>query len=589
MGDVEQQATAHSLLAAYYFFLGDKAAEWRHRQIALAGLEVSSSPRFKYLILASTSASVRFENPETALAMQDSVIANARLSGRDAAIADSLAQRAATLIALGRTTDAERALAEARQNLNNFKDESFRRLFELPILAAESDLERKRNPEAAAAAANAALAIVRERGDRSRLPQFALRLAKANIAWGRLDEAEKALAAGLQAFDAERESLTDEGRISATDESWQLFDTALQLAIHKGQWARAFALAEGARARSLVERRLAAQGPTLEAAQRQLARGEVVLALNQFDDELAVWAISRRNVRVITRPLKRSEASRLIGRQQLEIAEGAAAPEASALLYEQIIRPLLPELSGAERLTIIPDATYQDVSFAALWNKKQNRFLVEDAMVTGAPSFWALAVADRNDADRASDVLVMTPNSESEMTRAIVGIYGEPVVLQGSDATRSRFFAAAPGRNIVHLSTKTHRSDAFPLLSGLQLSDEPGRRHSGMLLGRDIASQSLSRTNLVVIEEVEDVRENRGEGTLSIARAFMAAGVPAVVGTLPGADEGAARDLMIGFHREMRKGISAEKALHTVQRNALKQNGGRLGAWTALVLYGSDR
>ena len=69
----------------------------------------------------------------------------------------------------------------------------------------------------------------------------------------------------------------------------------------------------------------------------------------------------------------------------------------------------------------------------------------------------------------------------------------------------------------------------------------------------------------------------------------MAAGVPAVLGTLPGADENATRDLMIGFHREMSQGMSAEQALHTVQRNAIQQNGRRLGAWTALVLYGSDR
>ena len=85
------------------------------------------------------------------------------------------------------------------------------------------------------------------------------------------------------------------------------------------------------------------------------------------------------------------------------------------------------------------------------------------------------------------------------------------------------------------------------------------------------------------------VSSYRGEGTSSLARAFMAAGVPAVVGTLPGADESAARDLMIGFHRELANGVSAEQALTRVQRNAIEQHGRRLGAWSALVLYGSDR
>jgi CHAT domain-containing protein len=123
----------------------------------------------------------------------------------------------------------------------------------------------------------------------------------------------------------------------------------------------------------------------------------------------------------------------------------------------------------------------------------------------------------------------------------------------------------------------------------MRLADEPGRRHSGLLLGREIAGQPLAQTELVVIEEVEHTPSRRGEGTLSMARAFMAAGVPAVLGTLPGADETAARDLIIGFHREMAKNASAAQALATVQRNAIQQNGRRLGAWTALVLYGSDR
>jgi CHAT domain-containing protein len=589
MGDVEQQASAHSLLAALNFYLGDKVAEWRHRQFALETLAVSTSPRFKHLILASAAASVRFEAPETALAIQSAVLDNAREWGRDAAIADVLAQRSSTLIALGRTAEGEQALKDAKSHLANVPDETFRRIFELPVLAAESDLLRASNPQAAAAAATRGLEAVRARGDRTRIPQFALRLAKANIASGQIREAEAALNEGISAFDAERAIITDEIRVSATDEAWQLFDTAMQLAIHDGQLGRAFALGETARARSLVERRLAAQGPSLEEARRRLGPGEIVLVLNQFDDELAVWAISRRGARVGTRALTKSDAQRLIARQQLEIAHQAATPDAGAVLFDEIIRPMAADLNGATRVTFIPDATYQDVSFAALWDKKLSRFFVEDAIVGGAPSFWALAVADRDHPERSGDLLVMTPVKETETTRAIADSYSNALVVQGRDATRSRFFADAPNRGVVHLSATMQRNDAFPLLSGLKLADEPGRLRSGLLLGRDIATRPLANTNVVVVDEVDGANGDRGEGTLAVARAFMAAGVPAVIGTLPGADENATRDLMIAFHREMSQGMSAEQALHKVQRNAIQQNGRRLGAWTALVLYGSDR
>jgi CHAT domain-containing protein len=88
---------------------------------------------------------------------------------------------------------------------------------------------------------------------------------------------------------------------------------------------------------------------------------------------------------------------------------------------------------------------------------------------------------------------------------------------------------------------------------------------------------------------VDEIAANRGEGTSSLARAFMAAEIPAVLATLPGSDENATRDLMIAFHREIANGVPAEQALNTVQRNAIQKNGRRVGAWSALVLYGSDR
>ena len=116
------------------------------------------------------------------------------------------------------------------------------------------------------------------------------------------------------------------------------------------------------------------------------------------------------------------------------------------------------------------------------------------------------------------------------------------------------------------------------------------RDHPVRSLGSDIAQHTLLHTGLIVIDEAGAAISHRGEGTLSLARAFMAAGVPAVLGTLPGADESATRDLMIGFHREMAQEPSPQsRPSHTVQRNAIQQNGRRLGAWTALVIYGSDR
>ena len=46
---------------------------------------------------------------------------------------------------------------------------------------------------------------------------------------------------------------------------------------------------------------------------------------------------------------------------------------------------------------------------------------------------------------------------------------------------------------------------------------------------------------------------------------------------------------MVGFHRRLASGMPPAEALTELQRNVLQSNGRRLGAWSALVMYGSDR
>jgi len=147
--------------------------------------------------------------------------------------------------------------------------------------------------------------------------------------------------------------------------------------------------------------------------------------------------------------------------------------------------------------------------------------------------------------------------------------------------------ANVDNRSVLHLRAGTTENAGFPMLSQLVLTDEPGQRRSGVVLGRDIAATSFSNTKLVVLDETGV--DGYQERSHALARAFMVGGVPTVLSTLPGVDQTAARQLIMGFHREVASGAAAGDALSRIQRNALQQNGGRLGAWTALVLHGSDR
>ena len=587
MGDVEQAAGAHNLLSALYFYLGDKTAEWRHRQAVLAALSVSRSPRLQYAGLAAAAVSLRLESPETALALQDAALAVARAWGRDAAIAEVLAQRGATLQSLGLTLDAMAAVGEARTHLQSIRAEDVRRFFEAPVLAIESDLTRAGNPRRAAALAQQAIDILQARGERARLAQVQLRLAKANIVWGKFAEAERALNEGIRAFDDQRAKLADENALSAFDESWQLFETAARLAIRRGDYEHAFAMTERARARSLAEQRRTADLPTLAAVQGTLAADEAIIALNQFDEELAIWIITNAGTTVTTRPLAREDARRLVARHQEEIRLELSRPDASGILFDTIMRPAAATLGGAARITFVPDTTFADVSFAALWDKRRSRFLVEDRTLSAAPTVGA-ATAVREDAP-GETARVLIVGADENTSATVASAYAAPAVLTGAAATRSRFLQEAPASRIVHLAVPTTASSAYPLLSRLVFTDEPGQRHSGAVLGYDIASRRMNATQLVVVDDVRGVQGYRDAGHHGLARAFLSAGVPAVLGTLPGADEGATRDLMVRFHRQLAAQGSAADALARIQREVLQTNGRRLGAWSALVIYGSDR
>jgi CHAT domain-containing protein len=461
-------------------------------------------------------------------------------------------------------------------------------MLELPVLAVESDMLRSTSPQLAVAAAQRALDTVVARGDRSRMPQFQLRLAKANIVWGRLEEAERALAAGIQAFDEQRAKLTTENAMSAHDESWQLFETALRLAIRRGDYERAFAMAERARATTLAEQRKSAI-PSLANAQLAARDDEAIVALNQFEDELAIWVIRNQSTTVLTRPIDRVDAQRIIARHQQEIQFEASRPVAGAALFDTIMRPLSRHLEGVARVVFIPDATYQNVSFAALWDHSKGRFLVEQLRLSMAPSVtaWSASAAVPRSPQAPDRALIVT--AEAADAVAVAREYQVPAILSGPSATRSRFLADVPSSTIVHLALPAHANATYPFLSRLVFNDEPGRRYSGAVLGSDIANERMGSTRLVVLDEIRSDKRYRTAGTFSLARAFLTAGVPAVLGTLPGADESGTRELMAGFHREMAAQASPAEALTRVQRNALEQNGRRLGAWTALVLYGSDR
>ena len=372
LGDAEQTAGAHNLLASLHGYLGDEARAWQYRSAALPALSITRSQRLRYGLLVGAAAAIRRQDPEAALTFQDAVVESARESAREAAIIDGLSLRASLLTELGRKSEARRDLDDARTAVNRISNASMRQRTEESVLAAEGDFFLTHDPKRAVEATSLAIARVSQRNERLKVAQLSLKLAKANIVWGHLVAAEAALANGIAAFEEERSSLSDEGRVSTLDESWRLFDAAVQLAIKKGTTRARSRCRSSARARTLAERNQSTAGHSLADIQPLWSRTEAIVALNQFDNELAVWVIGRAGTTVVMRPLPRRDCAAIRRTSAGRNPSGSERPACERGTLQRNpaarVRGTWPEHHGCRSSRC---ALTLSASFAALWDASQ--------------------------------------------------------------------------------------------------------------------------------------------------------------------------------------------------------------------------
>lgn len=159
----------------------------------------------------------------------------------------------------------------------------------------------------------------------------------------------------------------------------------------------------------------------------------------------------------------------------------------------------------------------------------------------------------------------MTPlPATAEEVKAIAAIYQEAQILLGDQMTGSGVRVAARGKDVLHFATHGVLNTSHPLFSGLVLSD-------GVLAARDIFSLNLGAA-LVVLSACNTAQGKISEGDelVSLSRAFMYAGSPAVVATLWSVSDESTACLMKLFYQNMKNGETAAAALQSAQCRILQ-------------------
>lgn len=359
---------------------------------------------------------------------------------------------------------------------------------------------------------------------------------------------------------------------------------------------------------------------TLEQVQAALARDEALIAFQltatPLDDPWAL-VVARDTAAAVPLPAAGVEAAMglylgLVARR--DGAEVAAADRLSSALLEPVLARLGPEVS---RLIVVPDGQLYRIPMAALPVSPGGHPLAlrfELALVSSATQFVearrgpqaalpraALAVAGSSQQTKGIpswfgevDSLrfglsqgLPLPNARAETLGVVKALGGHSRALheeRASETSLKRTDLVPYG--VLHLAVHAVSNQDWPARSAVLLPAR-ARDDDGLLQPREIAQLDLDGT-LVVLAACDSAsgQNERGGSPLSLARAFLSADAPAVIGTLwPVWDDEAAR-FAERFYARLTVGDTAAGALTATQRSMI-QDGMPAAAWSAYVLIGA--
>jgi CHAT domain-containing protein len=250
---------------------------------------------------------------------------------------------------------------------------------------------------------------------------------------------------------------------------------------------------------------------------------------------------------------------------------------ASYRLYQMLIEPVLPKLLQTKRLIIIPDDELNYLPFEALTDKN-NKYLIESfsiqyqftsallkknktrASLPGTLSFAPFATKEYRDSSGYS--LGRLPASKEEIAN-LKGIF-----FLDSVATKNNFQLFLNKYGTLHLATHAKVNNINPSLS--YIAFYPGDNNY-RLFAPEIANLRLDSTQLVILSACEtgDGPLVRGEGLMSLSRAFAYAGCPDIITSLWKAEDKTTAFLTHQLHYYLGKNYTKDKALQQAKIDLL--------------------
>jgi CHAT domain-containing protein/tetratricopeptide (TPR) repeat protein len=605
LGETENRAQADLLLASLLNRASQPATAWKARTAAFSVLSrTGSSDVIRNSLVSAIYAEAAHGKTEAALALTTLALDDLRGAPQPIGITLAEAARAEALANLGDVAEGRRAIARARLTARTIPDAALQQRTSLAIDIAEAVTDRNRATNVSLRLLSAAVDFYISHKVTAWLPKAYLERGRTHASANDDAAALSDFEAGIRELDAQRAAVGQkDARATFYDTAPELFSESIALLLRDGDVPRAFEFADRARARSVYEHLGSAVDTPAPVPEKQLQEAlpstAVLIEYALLHDAIAIFYITPQRSGVVRVPTTAAVVQGLVERSAdllRQRSDTAAVRATTGALYRLLISPIERELTGADRLILIPDRQLHALPFAALFDNSRQRYLVDDFALSIAPS--AASVIRHSSRSASGTVLVVGDPRDENATplpgatreaETVAAIYNSSTLLSGEQATRARFIAAARQSTIIHYAGHAEDASADPF-SVLHLAAVRGDA-SGDLDATAIAALDLSHAPLVVLAACGTMRgdSEHVEGMPSIARAFLAAGASGVVGTLWEIDDDTAAPLFHRMHVALHNGASPAAALRTAQLALAHDPDTRLSnpaSWAAVELLG---
>jgi CHAT domain-containing protein len=614
LGETQYTLLAQLSIADDLDSLGQSVEAWKYRYRNLKEvMGVPTKPPNYYWSFTLNSAfrgALAQRRLEAALDFMTSMIAIAKTCPEPKIVAWALVRRARIEAALGRREKARMDFARIVPDLKGLSPQE-QKMFAVGIDTLRNEISEAEDRTASSLLHDPILPI---------LPGLSSARIDFDIQQGDTLAAESDLDKVLVEFEHRRERIAPSGfRVSFLDGAQPIFERTAALQLHLGRPEKSLEVLERFRARVLLDqiREISASDTATYASGtstaplgwRELCRRvpahTLIVVYAVIDGRLVTWFVTSSGVETLSRQAAWATVSALVERLRgFKAQSQETIRETLEELDRELVSPWKSALRAGDRIIFVPTRSLYSVPFAALIDPSSGRFLIQDHAVgiaSSASQFIAALERDRSLSTKplASVLLVGSPSGNGLSVNQLPSLPGsaqeinllrdvyyglDTRVLLRSEATPALVLSSLGQSDIVHLSAHS-----------LANNEDPGRSHlvlsgtSGDLSARDILRLRLPRTRLVIMAacDTQAGPVSPSEGSLSLSSSFLAAGVPAVVGSLWLVNDASTARLSVRLHQELRRGADAMTALRTAQLAELATVSGRADwTWASFQLFG---